>query len=206
MANFLNELGLAGLIDDEETARGFLGDVFSSGKVIPNYYGYPYVNKHYGSTQIIARTAPNEDADGLKLAGFDTHADSMCVWEFRIEKKMTNPDEDDPTRVRLFTKALDGSCPLIIDVVNGDILPSFKTDEIIKLQMIAFSDHAEFYADEDEYAESVKPGHNGRKIMIGENTIFPSGLFIDNEEIKDVVQIHGTGTPFSSIYLIRNMQ
>lgn len=44
----------------------------------------------------------------------------------------------------------------------------------------------------ESYADTIEPGPNGRKTMIGENTLFPVGLFSDDEDVKDVVQIHGT--------------
>ena len=81
-----------------------------------------------------------------------------------------------------------------MDVPNGDILPSFKKDELIELQMVAFSDQAEFFADEEAYEESAPANEDGKKFMIGMNTIFPIGVFSDNDDIKDVVQIVGTIT------------
>lgn len=192
MADYLHALGLDFITEDEDTIRNFLGHVLSNGKAIHNYYGLPYINEHFGSTQIICRVGHNPEGDGLQFTGFDSHADSLCVWKMRIEHKMNNADEEDPTRVKLLAKGLDGSSMLAIDVANGDILPSFKKDEIIELQMVAFAEKTDFFADEEAYADTVEPGPNGKKTMIGENTIFPIGFFSESEEVKDVVQIHGT--------------
>ena len=191
MANFLHELGLEFIAEDEETFTKLIGIILHEGKVIRNYYDLPYVNQHFGSTQMICRLGKTPEGE-LQFVGFDSHTDSNCVWEMRIEEKMNNKDEDDPTRVKLLAHDMDGNNMLAIDVMNGDILPSFKKDEVIKLQMIAFTDHADFYADEAAYADTVEPGPNGKKTMIGEDTIFPIGMFSDNDDMKDVVQIHGT--------------
>ncbi len=192
MADYLHALGLDFITEDEDTIRNFLGHVLSNGKAVHNYYGLPYINEHFGSTQIICRVGHNPEGKGLQFTGFDSHADSLCVWKMRIEQKMKNKDEEDPTRVKLLAKGLDGSSMLAIDVVNGDILPSFKKDEVVELQMVAFAEKTDFYADEEAYADTVEPGPNGKKTMIGDNTIFPIGFFSESEEVKDVVQIHGT--------------
>ncbi len=191
MGNYLNTLGLGFVTEEEDTMMGFIGHVLNKGKAVHNYYDLPYINEHFGSTQIVCRVGHTPEG-GLQFTGFDSHADSLCVWKMRVECRMKNKDEDDPTRVKLLVKDMNGGNMVAVDVVNGDILPSFKKDEAIELQMIAFAEHADFYADESAYADTIEPGPNGRKTMIGENTLFPVGLFSDDEDVKDVVQIHGT--------------
>lgn len=192
MGNYLQILGLGFIYEDLDAMSGMIGHVLQNGKAIKNYYGLPYMNEHFGSTQIVCRVGPTPEGDKLQFTGFDSHADSLCCWKFRIEQKVKFEDNEDPTRVKLLLKDLNGGNMVAVDVLNGDILPSFKKDEVIELQMIAFSEHADFYADEDAYADTVEPGPNGKKTMIGENTLFPVGFFSDDEEMKDVVQIHGT--------------
>ena len=192
MGNFLHELGLGYLMENLDTASGFLGHVLKEGKAIHNYYGLPYINQHFGSTQIVCRVNHNPEGESLQFAGFDAHADSLCVWNLRLEKKMENTDEDDPTSVKILAHDMDGHNMLAINVVNGDVLPSFKKDEVIQLQMVAFSANARLFEDEEAYVASVEPGPNGRKLMMGENTVFPVGMFSKDDEMKDVVRIHGT--------------
>ena len=196
MADFLHEIGLGFLKKDLDSFSGFIGHVLETGKVIPNYYDLPYINQHFGSSQIICRMSRDAETGGLQFSAFDCHADSpeSCVWKLRIEDKVNKVDEEDPTRVKLLTRTMSGQGLFAIDVVNGDILPSFKKAEVIDLQMVAFAEEADFYADEEAYADTIEPGPNGKKMMIGDNSIFPVGLFSDNEDVKDVVQIHGTIT------------
>lgn len=191
MANYLDLLGFGSIATDEEQFQNFLLYVLDNGDPITNYYGFPYINYHFGDIQIVCRSGRSQEANRLEFRGIDTHADSLCAWKMRIEQKLVNENADDPTRVRLLTKGMDGSGLFTIDVVNGDVLPSFKKDEVIDLQMIAFAGQFTFYADEEDYERSVEPGINGTKTMIGENTIFPIGLFSENNKIKDIVQIHG---------------
>ena len=191
MGNYLYNLGLGFVTEEEDTMRGFIGHVLKNGKAVNGYYGLPYLNEHFGSSQIVCRTGHTPEG-GLQFTGFDAHADSLCCWKLRVEDKVNNKDEEDPTRVKLLVKDLNGDNLVAVDVVNGDVLPSFKKNEVIELQMIAFAAHADFYEDEEAYADSVEPGVNGKKTMIAENTLFPAGLFSDDDDLKDVVQIHGT--------------
>ena len=193
MADFLDSLGLGFIREKENTIRGFLGHVLTNGKGIVGYYGLPYINEHFGRTQIVARVFRNNEGN-LSFAGFDTHIDTLCIWKLRVQGKMNDYDPEDPTRVMLLANGMDGKGLLHINVINGDILPSFKEDEVIELQMAAFTDNVEIYDDEDAYAATVKPDAQGRKTMIGINTIFPVGFFSDNKEVKDIVQIHGAIT------------
>lgn len=191
MGQYLHELGIDFVAEDEESYTKFITLVLNQGKAVPNYYGLPYINHHFGDTQIICRLGKNTEGDGLQFVGCDTHGDSRSIWDLRIKDKFSNNDEEDPTRVKLLVHDLDGNNMLAVDVVNGDILPSFKKDEVIQLQMVAFAESADFYPDEEAYAATVEPGPNGKKTMIGTNTIFPIGMFSDDEEVKDVVQING---------------
>lgn len=191
MGNYLHILGLGFIVEDLDAMTGMIGHVLQNGKPIHNYYGLPYLNEHFGSTQIVCRVGPTPEGDNLQFTGFDSHTDSTCCWKFRVDHKVKNEDKEDPTRVKLLLKDLNGGNLVSVDVLNGDILPSFKKDEVIELQMIAFAEHADFYADDDAYADTVEPGPNGKKTMIGENTLFPVGFFSDDEALKDVVQIHG---------------
>ena len=191
MGNYLYALNLDFLEEEENTIKGLVGHVLQEGKAVTGYYGLPYFNMHFGGTQIIDRVTRDKETGNLAFSGFDTHADSLCAWKMRIVSKRET-DEEDPTCVHLLLKGMDRKGLFPVDVVNGDILPSFKQDEVIDLQMVAFSDQADFFDNEEAYEESVPAVSNGKKMMIGENTIFPIGIFSDNENIKDIVQIHGT--------------
>lgn len=191
MGQYFSLIGDDYLLEQENFMK-LLRNILDNGKPVIGYYGNPYINHHYGPLQTIIRTGRREDG-GLEVTGFDTHYDSpnSCCWKMRIIEKLDNKDEDDPLYVRLFLKGMDGKNMLMVEVMNGDILPSFKKDEVVELQMIAFPERVSYYADEDEYSKTVEPGLNGKIITIGHNTVFPVGLFSENEDAKDIVQIHG---------------
>ncbi len=188
MGNFLHELGLGFFNEDQDAAMGLTADVCQNGKAVTGYYGLPYLNQHYEEIQIVARVGKTDD-NKLEFKGFDAHCDSNPLWKLRVVDKLPLREADDITEVRLLTKDKDGHNFLHVDVLNGDILPSFKADELIDLQVIAFAAEADFYADEDDYSKRGGTVHDGERYMVGLNTVFPVGLFSEDENIKDVVQI-----------------
>ncbi len=188
MGNFLNELGLDLFNEDADAARGLIAHTCQNGKVVTGYYGLPYINQHFREIQIVARIG-NGEGETKEFKGFDAHCDSLNSWTLRVIDKLPLREEDDITEVRLLTKSKEGNNFLHIDVPNGDILPSFKENEIIELQVVAFANEAEFYADEEDYSNRAGTEYDGKKWMVGPNTIFPVGVFSDDEDIKGVVQI-----------------
>jgi len=188
MGNFLHELGLGFFMENQDAAHGLIAHTCQNGKIVTGYYGLPYINQHYGEIQICARIG-NGEGDTKEFKGFDAHCDSLQVWPLRIIDKLPLRDKDDLTEVRLLTKSPAGQNMLCVDVLNGDILPGFKKDEIVGLQMIAFTNEAEFYADEEDYSNRAGTEVDGKKWMIETNILFPVGLFSDDDDIRDVVQI-----------------
>ena len=188
MGNFLYELGLGFFNEDTDQAQGLIADVLRNGKAVTGYYDLPYINHHYGEMQISARVGHGE-GDSLEFKGFDSHCDSLTTWPLRIVDQLPIYDEDDITAVKLMVKSSAGHNFLHVDVLNGDILPSFKKDETIELQMIAFSSDVSFYADEDDYSEHAGIEAKGSKYTLALNTVFPVGLFSDDDNNKEFVQI-----------------
>ena len=190
MGNFLNELGFNFVNENGDIAQGLIADTIQYGKVVTGYYDLPYVNQHYGEMQICARVG-NGEGDIQEFKGFDAHCDSLNVWQLRIIDKLPLRNKDDKTEVKLLTTSADGHNFLHIDVLNGDALPSYKKDEVIELQVIAFANEAEFYADEDDYFNRAGIESEDGKYIVGLNSVFPVGLFSEDEYAKDVVQVVG---------------
>ena len=192
MPTFFDSLGMNFLKDNTDTVMKMVAKAVHDGNAITGYYGLPYINYHYGDLQMIARTKKNEDGE-LEVIGFDTHCTGNAVWDMRIMDDLTDRDED-PLSRKLLLKGENGSGPFIVNIVNADVLPGFRKDEPVRLQMIAFTDKIEFYENEEEYMKTVEPGTNGTKISIGENSVFPVGIFHDTDDpsVKDLVAIRGT--------------
>ena len=192
MPNFLRNFGLETFEESEDTMRGLIGHVIQEGKGITGYYGIPYLNKHLGDVQMIARLEKNDEGK-YAFRGLDTHCAGRSVWEVRIVDEL-NALDDDPLSKRLLVKGLDGGSPFIASIVNADVLPSFSEDEVLKLQMIAYTEKINFYENDDAFMDTVQPGPNGVKFSVGDDSFFPLGLFSkdDDPATKDLVQIHGT--------------
>ena len=203
MANFIENLGLEFLVEDEDHTRNLLGYVVENGNPITGYYGYPYLNHHFGAAQFIVRTERNDEEKRLEICGLDTHCSGNCVWEVKCTDVNLQPKDADKTERRcVVSRPSDGSGLCVVNVVNADVLPSFREDDVLKLQMVAFPVEFDYFADEDAYAEVVPEGENGRRILLSDGSILPSGMlqnhapnsddFEANPWMDDHVVIRGT--------------
>lgn len=192
MPEFLHNLGLEVFTEDEDTYRKLVGHVLSQGKAIYGYFGLPYINHHLGWAQMIARIGPVVEGK-YQFNALDTHCAGICYWDVRISSVMKDPDNDDPLSKVLVVKGMDGKSLAAVHIVNADVLPSFAEDEVIRLQMIAFPEDISYYPDAQDYEATVKPDKFGKKISLGENCLFPIGIFSETNEVpvKTITQIRG---------------
>ena len=192
MPTFLKNLGLEVFAEDEEIYSKLVGHVLSEGKAITGYTGLPYINHHLGWAQLIARVNQMEDKK-LAFTGLDTHCAGICFWDVRISSIIKDLDNDDPLSKVLVVKGMDGRSMAAVHVVNADVLPSFAEDEVIRLQMIAFPEEISYYSDAQAYDATIEPDKFGRKIALGENCLFPIGIFSESDRVpvKTLTQIRG---------------
>ncbi|MBQ4089306.1 MAG: hypothetical protein IJC56_05420 [Clostridia bacterium] len=193
MPNFINSLGLDFLTDTEESSHGLLAVVAAEGKAITGYYGLPYLNHELGWAQFIENTSRMENGN-LQFESFHTHCCGICEWDVRIVDVICDDSETDLLAKKLLIKTPDGHGAAITHVINADVLPSYEKDAIIRLQMIAIAQYIEYFEDQNAYADSVEASLNGKKLLTAANTLFPIGLFCDEDDPrpKDTTQICGT--------------
>lgn len=202
MANFIEKLGLDFLVEDEEQVRALWGYIVQEGKTIVGYYGFPYLNQHFGNAQLILRTIRNDEEKRIEAVGMDTHSSGNCVWDVRLSGMNISRKEADVMERRCVVhRKNDGGGMAVINIVNADVLPSFDEGEEVKLQMIAFPSLIEYFKDEDEYA-AAQPDWRDRKLLLADGTMIPSGLmsnhdpesdkFEENEDLDDLMMIRGT--------------
>lgn len=203
MANFMEHLGLDFLVETEDQVRGLWGYIAQEGKAITGYYGYPYLNQHFGDAQLILRTIRNDEEKRIEVVGMDTHSSGNCVWEVYLsDMNITRKDADVMERRCVVKRKSDGGGMAVVNIVNADVLPSFDEGTELKLQMIAFPAFIEYFKDEDEYASVQPESRNGKKWLLSDGTMMPTGLmrnrdpesdeFESNEDLDDLMLIRGT--------------
>lgn len=203
MPQYLENFGLESFKETEESFRGLIGYSLKNGEAITGYYGLPYYNYHFGSVQMIVRTNPREDGDGLEVSGLDTHADGRAIWDVRIAAPDLDPDGADRLSRRVAVEKADGSGgTAVINIVNADVLPSIMEGDLIKLQVLAFPELIEYYEDEEAFAAAQPELRNGRKFLLTEGTFFPTGLLKNrdpespdygkDEHLDNIVNVRGT--------------
>lgn len=203
MANFMEHLGLDFLVETEDQVRGLWGYIAQEGKSITGYYGYPYLNQHFGDAQLILRTIRNDEEKRIEVVGMDTHSSGNCVWEVYLsDMNITRKDADIMERRCVVKRKSDGGGMAVVNIVNADVLPSFDEGTELKLQMIAFPAFIEYFKDEDEYADAQPESRNGKKWLLSDGTMMPTGLmrnrdpesdeFESNEDLDDLMLVRGT--------------
>lgn len=174
MIDFLNNMGLGSLIEDDDTVERMIKHTVTVGKPIKGYNGYTYFNHHLGNVQLIATVKEYEDRG--EFLDFNVHTSGNSVWEARVIGMDVNIGDDCFRRIAVTNP--DGKGLAVVNIVNSEVLPSYAEDEIIRLQMIAYPVEIDYYADEEAYAESeMCKTANGRKLCLADGTFFPSGLF-----------------------------
>lgn len=186
MAQFFENLGMRFMLDDEETMMGMVGYAVENGNAIMGYYGLPYINYHYGSAQMVIRTELDKENEKIEITGVDSHISGNAVWKMRCMGMNITPKEADRTEKRcMFSDPKDGSGMLIVNLVNSDVIPSYLEDDIIEMQVVAFPVHIEYFANEEEYSDSLLESELGTKWGVENGSFFPVG-FLSNHRIEDV--------------------
>ena len=190
MPCFLDNIGLGMWERDKEGFKDLITYVANHGEGIRGYYDVPYLNYHFGHVQMIARTRKDNE-NHLHITGLDTHCRGRSIWKLRIADVL-DEGELDPLYKKLLLKGVNGKGLFPAHIVNADVLPSFKKEETIVLQMIAFSEEFHCYRTEEEYELTRPLGRNGQKLIHRKDTIYPSGYFSSDNSRKDEIYIHGT--------------
>ena len=203
MAEFLKNFGLEFLAEEEKTFMGMVGMAVQEGVAIKGYYGLPYLNKHFGDVQIVVRADWKDGKENMQVVGVDTHCAGPCVWTVRNTGINLTPEDAHKTQRRIVAgkpHANSGLAP--INLINADVLPGYRTNDIIKLQMIAFPVLLDYFADEAAYEDSVTSEFEGGKLLVREGHVFPSGFlknrnpnseeFEKNNWMDDHVLLRGT--------------
>lgn len=184
MPNFIENLGLGFIYDEEETTRNFFGHLIQNGKVINGYYGWPNLFNSMGDIDLYVKTKMNDEGN-LEVVGLDTHCCGRNVWELRNTGMDITPKDSLPTeRLYMFKNHADGSGMLPIHIINADVLPSFLEDDIVSMQMCAFPLDIYYYADEDDYANNQPKSENGKSWLLADGALMPVS-FLHNHQIRD---------------------
>lgn len=180
MANCLENLGLNFLMEDD-TIMNFVGLVVKDGKPIPNYHQLPHFFTPMGACEFWAGTEILEDGH-CSVNSLDSHCCGKSTWNMVSTGIDVSPKDLHPMKRRILLRKKDGGGMLPVEIINADVLPSLLEDEQVKLQMVAFPTDIHYYADDEAYATAQPEDDFGKKWMIGEGALFPSG-FLKNHAV-----------------------
>lgn len=203
MANCIEHLGLDFLMQTEDEVRGLWGYIAQEGKPIIGYYGFPYLNQHFGDAQLILRTIRNDEEKRIEVVGMDTHSSGNCIWDVSLsDLNIARKDADILERRCIVKRKSDGGGMAVVNIVNADVLPSFDEGTDLKLQMVAFPALIEYFKDEDEYAAAQPESPTGKKWLLADGSMLATGFmrnrdpesdaFASNDDLDDLMLIRGT--------------
>lgn len=118
-------------------------------------YERVYNNYEFDSLQIIFRQVVTEiDDEGvyhMSTVGTDTHIRGKAVWELRSRGIDLTPEDGVAAEKRgCFSDAKTGRGLVVVNLVNADVIPSYRKDEIIKMQVAFFPDWLSYYDSEED--------------------------------------------------------
>lgn len=201
MASFIENLGMGFFVENEENAQVLLQCLAENVQSIANYYGIFYLNKIFGDAQFVLRSRRVGEGRNLEVIGFDTHCTGPCVWNVRVSGVDLKAEEDKLQKRIVASKPNADSGLVPINIVNADVLPSYRKGESIQLQMVAFPVDFDYYADEAAYEESGAAKLGGDRPLLAQGHIYSCGMweedassgesFETSDRMDNCVQIRG---------------
>ena len=154
--NFLHELGLGSICDDEDFFMRVAQYTLENGKFIRGYYG-GYIWLRNGYVELNFHVKPEHDRN--TISGFTSNVSGDQMWQLAVsddgeifeEEKQDDGYIDPMYHVISFTHPLTHKDHVIIHVVNSDAVPDFDQDDVYTLQVVAIAEKPKYYADYDAY-------------------------------------------------------
>lgn len=106
--------------------------------------------------------------------GIKVHHVSEDVWKMKIVNELEGHEN-----TYLATRE-DGDGLIAIRLVNGQVLESVASGDVIEAQVVAFGMGVSIFENEDSYANSIEEAKDGSKYLIGDGTIIPSNFLVNN--------------------------
>lgn len=196
MALFLECIGLDIFEDEEEGVMALCAWTIKEGRPIIGYDNTLYLYNEMGGAQLTATAKIGVESEQITVERLDSHSVGNAVWNVRVVSEL---DDGRRYEKRLLVKNTDGNGLAVVNLIGSDVLPSFLPDEEITMQMTAFPINVQYFKDEDDYAALYPEGANGKRLIMGDGTVIPFGLFSENDDSNeeqdkenDIVHIRGT--------------
>lgn len=189
MAFLTENMGVGFLNEKEENLNAFINTAIAGGEVITGYYDNPYFNFYLGNCQFVIDAEIEHEREEMHVKDLNAHCEGNTVWEVRLTGMDFTPKNDSKMGKTLVVSRLSGEGLAVVKVLNADVLPSFTSDDVVKLQMAAFPEDFDYFDNEDEYCASVSEDDLGRKFLLDEGMVFPTGMMNnrtpDNENAEE---------------------
>ncbi|MBQ6174856.1 MAG: hypothetical protein IJK28_09550 [Clostridia bacterium] len=166
------QLESIGIEPTEEIGNALVGIGIQEGKVFPAYTkGYTYINHWFKNLQLSIHIKKPHDGQNAEVVGTSMQISGDKSYRLRVIHTLNSLDPDDPLERRILANCADEDKSLfVLDVVNADILPCWKEDTVITLQMIAKALSLHVYADEQAFVDATAVPVQNEHLNDGEET------------------------------------
>ena len=182
MFSHFGNIDLAFLFQNEESLSGFASKVVAQARVIGGYTR-PYLYSSIGCPEFEILVDFDEKNKEASLASMETHVSGNCVWEMAAALDITPPD-DEYGKVVIFRDKETGAGLVPVELRFHDVLPSILTDDVVKMQVVAFPEAVELFKTEEEYFAFISEENSDEALRVGQGTIIPGGM-INNRMNKE---------------------
>ena len=183
--HFLREIGLGELVENEANFNVVLNYVVENGKLFRGYQGF-YIYHHLGYAEFILHVLPTKEVNEMGrfnnvITGFSSHVMGNWFWHLRISErgelryKNEEDHERDPLEICVFFED-DEERQIPIHLVMADALPSYIPGEFVTLQVAAFTEKINFYADMESFNNSTGVDLPFGRVNFGAGTILNIGI------------------------------
>lgn len=186
MLDYLKNFGLGEFLEDEELIQALAGYAGEHGTIMKSYVpDLAYLNYHFGDMQFILNLKMREEKNWL-VDRIDVHAAGRAIWECYASGANVQPKDIDPYAKRIMVHSSEDHAGMaILNVVNAHVLPSYAENEKLKLQVLAFPVEIDYYKDEDAYAQAQPEDEDGKKWLLADGAIMPTGFLHQHMIRKD---------------------
>ncbi len=177
--NYLAELGLQDLCDEDFFTKVVVPYAIEKGSVFNGYYG-KYIWKNLGHVELNFHLIPEDGRN--TVIDFTSNVSGNQMWQVAVKDTDVvdfgsdeNEDDDKPfdpmTRRARFTNPVTHEGDICINLVNADVIPDLDIGDVYTMQVIEIADDVTYYSDENAYAAEPFTTLMGKPVLFAMNNI-----------------------------------
>ena len=177
--NYLEQLGMGDICNNEEFFLYMMKDICENGEVLHGYYGCYIWTRWFDILELNCHIEP--DGDNNQLTGFTSHVCSDCIWQLAVADTQyeLSSDEEDDGKTYILEREYDfvdpasdkESVSVHISLVNADVIPDYHSGDLITMQVSAIASRVSYYPDEKAFTSNPITKIMGKPVLYPMNRV-----------------------------------